>query len=288
MATPDFPISLHLPIIPQLLALPCTLEAKDAFVAWQRLHIPGRLTLFTNTMVESLTFTPWYGPLLAWTPVIVGLLSLIILPSDLTLFRVCNLTLIGVLLWSLIEWTLHRFLFHMDAFMLPSPFLYTIQFLLHGVHHKTPADELRLVFPPLGSLSIGALIAVFLRTIVLPASLLSTPEFAAVFVGGSLGYLGYEIIHYSTHHIHVHKYLEDGGSLQQRLAFLFSTPIRVPFLILQRLHMRHHIAHVIGFGVSSPLWDIVFGTTAWPQNMAAVAAHEAWRAGGGGVAGKSE
>jgi 4-hydroxysphinganine ceramide fatty acyl 2-hydroxylase len=287
MATPDF-ISLHLPIVPQLLALPSTLEAKDAFVTWQRHHIPGRLTLFAIPMLESLTFTPYYGPILAWSPVILTLLILIILPSDLTLTRVLTLLVLGVLLWSLIEYTLHRFLFHMDTFMPPSPILYTIQFLLHGVHHKTPADELRLVFPPLGSLSIGALIAVFLRTIVLPTSLLSTPEFAAVFVGGSLGYLGYEIIHYSTHHIHVHKYLEDGGGLRQRLTFLLWTPVRVPFLFLQRLHMRHHIAHVIGFGVSSPLWDIVFGTTAYPQNMAAVAAHEAWRAGGGGVAGKSE
>ncbi len=288
MATPDFPISLSGPIVPQLLALPSTLEAKDAFIVWQRHHVPGRLTLFASPMLESLTFTPWFGPLLAWSPVIFGLLSLVVFPSDLTLTHILTLLLLGVLLWTVIEYTLHRFLFHMDTFMPPSPIFYTVQFLLHGVHHKTPADELRLVFPPLGSLSIGALIAVFLRTIVLPASLLSTPEFAAVFAGGSLGYVLYEVIHYSTHHIHVHKYLEDGGGLWQRLTFLFSTPIRVSFLFLQRLHMRHHVAHTIGFGVSSPLWDIVFGTTAWPQNMAAVAAVEAWRAGGGGVAGKSE
>jgi 4-hydroxysphinganine ceramide fatty acyl 2-hydroxylase len=287
MATPDFPISLHLPIVPQLIALPSTREAMDAFIAWQRLHIPGRLTLFANPMLESLTFTPWFGPIIAWFPVILTLLFLIVFPSDLLLSRILTLLFLGVLLWTVIEYTLHRFLFHMDSFMPPSPILYTVQFLLHGVHHKTPADELRLVFPPLGSLSIGALIAVFLRTIILPTSLLSTPEFAAVFVGGSLGYVFYEVIHYSTHHIHIHKYLEDGG-LRQRLTFLFSTPIRVSFLFLQRLHMRHHVAHTIGFGVSSPLWDIVFGTTAWPQNMAAVAAVEAWRAGGGGVAGKSE
>lgn len=56
--------------------------------------------------------------------------------------------ILGLFLWTLIEYTLHRWLFHIDARHRSSAFC-TFHFLLHGLHHKVPFDPFRLVFPPL-------------------------------------------------------------------------------------------------------------------------------------------
>jgi sterol desaturase/sphingolipid hydroxylase (fatty acid hydroxylase superfamily) len=65
---------------------------------------------------------------------------------------------------------------------------------------------------------------------------LSGPSFA----GFLTGYLAYDMLHYAEHH------------LSMRWAFL---------KFLKRYHLRHHYKNPDhGFGVSSPVWDVVFGT----------------------------
>jgi 4-hydroxysphinganine ceramide fatty acyl 2-hydroxylase len=62
----------------------------------------------------------------------------------------------------------------------------------------------------------------------------------ASFAGMIVGYLFYDMLHYATHH--------------------FSMK-RGVWLKLKQYHMRHHYADDdTGYGVSSPLWDYVFGT----------------------------
>ena len=62
----------------------------------------------------------------------------------------------------------------------------------------------------------------------------------ALFAGFGSGYLAYDLTHYATHHF----------------------PMRLPGLrFLKRYHMLHHYKTPNQrFGVSSPLWDIVFRT----------------------------
>jgi sterol desaturase/sphingolipid hydroxylase (fatty acid hydroxylase superfamily) len=62
----------------------------------------------------------------------------------------------------------------------------------------------------------------------------------AAFAGFLVGYLFYDMLHYATHH------------------FTMKNGV---WLWLKKYHMRHHYDddHV-GYGVSSPLWDYVFGT----------------------------
>lgn len=47
---------------------------------------------------------------------------------------ICS-TVLGLLLWPLIEYTIHRWLFHLQP---PdnSPLLITLHFGIHGLHHK--------------------------------------------------------------------------------------------------------------------------------------------------------
>lgn len=141
------------------------------------------------------------------------------------------LLILGVFIWSLTEYTLHRFVFH---FIPQSKVGQKIHFMFHGVHHDYPNDSTRLVMPPAVSLPLATLFY-FLFLKVLGSNYL--PPFFAGFI---LGYLAYDLTHYAVHHFSLH------GKIS---------------LYLKQHHMRHHYLNSdTNYGVSSPLWDFVFGT----------------------------
>ena len=130
------------------------------------------------------------------------------------------------------EYWLHRTVFHFEP---DHPLGRRLHFIIHGVHHDHPNDRMRLVMPPSASLPAGRR---------LPAPLprrRSAPRTGCAFSAGFLfGYLVYDMTHYHLHH---HK---PKTRLGKRL---------------REQHMRHHFQdHDTGFGVSSPVWDHVFGT----------------------------
>ncbi len=93
---------------------------------------------------------------------------------------------------------------------------------------------MRLVMPPALSLPLGALF------FGLFALIFGTPAAYPLFAGLLVGYLTYDYTHYYLHH-HTPK-----TQLGKRL---------------REQHMRHHFQdHRYGFGVSSPMWDVVFRT----------------------------
>jgi 4-hydroxysphinganine ceramide fatty acyl 2-hydroxylase len=47
---------------------------------------------------------------------------------------------IGVLSFSLLEYILHRFLFHSEHILPNSKAVRYVHFLLHGIHHMLPVD----------------------------------------------------------------------------------------------------------------------------------------------------
>lgn len=61
-------------------------------------------------------------------------------------WAVCFLT--GNLIWTILEYTMHRFLFHIDDMLPDRNWALLLHFLLHGIHHYLPMDRLRLVMPP--------------------------------------------------------------------------------------------------------------------------------------------
>ncbi|KAL4714689.1 hypothetical protein ACJJTC_012606 [Scirpophaga incertulas] len=111
--------------------------------------------LFQNPLLESLTYTPWYLVPVFWVPVILYLGVTQFLknvfcedrcPEDsLTVVQYCAHLLFGLVTWTVLEYSLHRWVFHLD----PGSSLKMIQihFLIHGLHHKMPFDSLRQVFP---------------------------------------------------------------------------------------------------------------------------------------------
>ncbi len=155
------------------------------------------------------------------------------------------LFIFGLTIWSFTEYILHRFIFHLVP---KSGWGKQIHFMFHGVHHDYPSDSTRLVMPPIVSIPL-ALLFYFLFDNILGSRFL--PPFFAGFI---LGYLAYDLTHYAVHHFSLH------GKIS---------------LYLKQQHMRHHYMDPDNnYGVSSPLWDFVFGTYLKKQQQETVTTAE--------------
>ncbi len=139
--------------------------------------------------------------------------------------------LAGALLWTITEYGLHRFVFHMEF---SGKWGRRLHQIFHGIHHDYPNDPLRLVMPPSVSLPLGLLFFGLCWWI------FGAQRVWPLMAGFGMGYLGYDMTHFAVHRF----------SFRNRF-----------FRALKRNHMRHHfVDRERGFGVSSPLWDHVFGT----------------------------
>jgi sterol desaturase/sphingolipid hydroxylase (fatty acid hydroxylase superfamily) len=144
--------------------------------------------------------------------------------------------LAGLFLWTFAEYTLHRFVFH---FRPRAPWQEKVTFLFHGIHHAQPQCKTRLVMPPVVSVPLAFLF--YAAFYLVFGALLRIPGWIApAFAGFVVGYLFYDLTHYATHHFPMRRGI---------------------WKYLKRFHMQHHYKTPDQrFGVSSPLWDIVFGT----------------------------
>ena len=184
-------------------------------------------------MFES-DFIEWFShihpatPVVFWLPVIGVVLynAFVACSVGAVLLQLIS----GIVLWTLTEYSLHRWVFHYEP---RSSWGKRLHFLMHGVHHDYPRDATRLVMPLAISIPIGIVFYTVFRV------LLPSHHFG-LFAGFALGYLSYDMIHYATHH--------------------FAMTSKVG-RYLKIYHMRHHFndSHS-GYGVSNPLWDIVFRT----------------------------
>lgn len=198
------------------------------------------IRLFKSGFLEFFTHIHPAVIVVIWTPVVVWNLYQpfvdpgIALSADL----VAVAFLIGILVWSFAEYTVHRFIFHFEP-KNPGPTMKRMIYLFHGVHHHQPQCKTRLVMPPLVSvpLAIGFW---FLFKGIIGVALGATAWVHPAFGGFVMGYIGYDLIHYATHHLPM-----DWG----------------PMKTLKRNHMMHHFKTPgLRYGVSSPTWDVVFGT----------------------------
>jgi dihydroceramide fatty acyl 2-hydroxylase len=174
---------------------------------------------------------PWHV-VAVWGPVSLYCLARAALEPSPGLVSLA-LALAGLLFWTLLEYLLHRFLFHFP-FGEDSELQRDLGFLIHGVHHGYPSDLDRLVMPPV----VTALVAVLVG---LPLWLLLAPRAFFPFFGAVVaGYLWYDLTHYALHH----------GKPRTRLGRQ-----------QQRYHLLHHFrTPARRYGVTTPLWDAVFGT----------------------------
>jgi sterol desaturase/sphingolipid hydroxylase (fatty acid hydroxylase superfamily) len=201
-------------------------------------HGDEPVRLFESDFLEFFTHISPVVVLIIWVPVVVYFIvrSALMLPAGASWLQIPVAMLIGVLIWTLTEYVVHRFVFHFHA---KSPELQKIFFMFHGVHHYQPQCKTRLVMPPVVSIPLAAVFYGIFYLLV--DRLFGAPSWVPpLFAGFILGYLVYDMIHYATHHF----------------------PMRAGYLkFLKRYHMQHHFkTPEERFGVSSPLWDKVFGT----------------------------
>ncbi|KOS20418.1 Ceramide very long chain fatty acid hydroxylase SCS7 [Escovopsis weberi] len=192
--------------------------------------------LFGN-FLEPLTKTPWWIIPIIWAPVVAYLAFLA--NEGLGLPLTAAIWLFGFGLWSLLEYVLHRFLFHVDGLLPDNRWGITAHFLLHGIHHYIPMDKYRLVMPP--TLAV-ALISPFwpLAHTIFPNWYVAT----SVFSGALFGYMCYDLTHYFLHHQNLPLWYKD----------------------LKKYHLEHHfLDYELGYGVTSRFWDVIFGTELQPK-----------------------
>ncbi|KAJ7484762.1 oxidoreductase [Mycena latifolia] len=218
-------------------------------------HLPESARLFGPDILEAATRTVWWVVPLFWGPITTYLFlrSLIqfsigplVLPA-FTAHPLLPLALIsqasipktlacfftGNVIWTILEYTLHRFLFHIDEWLPDHPAAILLHFSMHGVHHYLPMDRLRLVMPPVLFISLQA---PFTR---LAHVLFPTAVANGIISGAFAFYILYDLTHYALHHTQLPAYFRE----------------------MKRYHLAHHYKNFeLGFGVTSKIWDIVFNT----------------------------
>lgn len=131
---------------------------------------------------------------------------------------------VGIVGWTLIEYFLHRILFH------HAPVLSVI----HERHHDEPQE---LIGTPVWASTLVGLFAV-----ACPAWAIAGLELGTAAVAGLVtGYLWYVFVHYASHH-----------RQPRSNSYFYRARLR---------HARHHyLSHDSNFGVTTGLWDRIFGT----------------------------
>lgn len=197
-------------------------------------HVPYSARLFGNDFLEMFTKTSWYVVPMLWLPIAAYFFNRAWTNTGGDLVY-CGLSfLLGNFVWTILEYTLHRFLFHIDDVLPDHPVFITLHFLMHGIHHYLPMDKLRLVMPPLLFFVLQYPFTKLFWAI-LPQNLAD-----AAIAGGFTFYVLYDVMHYSLHH---NRFFWDH------------------LKTMKKYHMAHHYKNYeSGFGVTSKIWDYVFGT----------------------------
>jgi sterol desaturase/sphingolipid hydroxylase (fatty acid hydroxylase superfamily) len=195
------------------------------------------IRIFKNSILESFTHVHPIIPLILWVPVILFLFYRGGTFKEVDSLEFAVLFLAGILLWTITEYVLHRFVFHWDAKTKAGKYFV---FLFHGLHHDDPQDPTRLVMPPVPAIIIVSLLWILFKA-VFPSKYIEV--LMAYFL---IGYLCYDYIHYATHH------------------FPMTSKIG---RYLRKYHLQHHYAGERSkYGVSSPLWDYILNTVVGPKD----------------------
>ena len=146
--------------------------------------------------------------------------------------RILLLLVTGFLSWGLVEYALHRFIFHYAA---RSESGLKLVYAAHLSHHEDPGATDHLFTSLRMSVPIAAVYCLL-------AWAVAGSWRAAVylFIGLVAGYFCYEWLHFQAHH---------------------GRPRLRPLRYLRKYHLlHHHRTPGLRFGVTSPLFDLAFGT----------------------------
>ncbi len=183
--------------------------------------------LFENPILESLSHVHPITPFLVFIPIT---LFLIAMSWKMSMLAIILLLISGLVFWTLFEYLLHRFVFHYKP---KTSWGKRFHYFTHGIHHDYPKDSTRLVMPLGVSIPLAGVLYI-------PFYLFAGQWGHVFFAGFLFGYMCYDGMHFAVHH------LQCNGRIGR---------------FMQAYHMKHHFHDDHnGFGVSSPLWDMIFST----------------------------
>jgi sterol desaturase/sphingolipid hydroxylase (fatty acid hydroxylase superfamily) len=184
--------------------------------AWHRVG-QTILSLFSFKMTPFTFFLDFY----VYPVVILFCLSLALYYTSL--LHVIVLTGVGLVIWTFAEYLLHRFVLHHWPYFVD----------MHQAHHDETQDMI-------GSPTIFSLLFFYVVVYVPLWLSLGTGFALPLFAGFIAGYLAFDAVHYSVHHIQG----------QNRLLRSW-----------KKIHAIHHHGDADkNYGVLTDFWDRVFGT----------------------------
>lgn len=197
---------------------------------FEKVHNKGQAQIFSNRYLELLTKTHPVIIFGMYLPLIGYMLYYSRTALHYSWLKMGLIYIAAVFAWTLFEYLAHRFIFHWVS---EHPLAKKITYTMHGNHHEYPRDRQRLFMPPVPSVIISSFLFAVFYLLMQHAAWVFFPGFIS-------GYLAYGSMHYAIH------------------------AWAPPFKWLKPLWRNHHLHHYkneeLGFGVSSTLWDRVFGT----------------------------
>lgn len=197
---------------------------------FEKIKNKGQARLFESKYLEMLTKT---HPLIIWglyLPIISYMLYHSYQVLDFSIGIIALVFFGAIFFWSFFEYVMHRFMFH---FASDNPKVRRVVYVMHGNHHEYPRDKQRLFMPPVPSL--------ILASVIFAGQYLFLRQYTFIFFPGFiLGYLIYGSMHYAIH--------------------AWNPPFKFMKPVWRNHHLHHYKSDEKGFGVSSSLWDGVFGT----------------------------
>lgn len=197
-------------------------------------------TLFNQSLLEALTRTHIAFPLVLFyssAAILMGVsfyYGLVSPASNTWMF------LAGVWFFTLIEYIVHRFAYHADT---ENATKTRLKYMFHGLHHDHPRDKRRLAMPPLASAVVVGIFFGIYRLLL--------GDYGIPFTAGTLfGYASYLCVHYSVH--------------------VFRPPNNLLRNLWVHHAIHHHIDDEVAYGVSSPFWDVIFGTMPGKEHYSGV------------------
>ena len=230
----------------------------DRYVDWI-LSFPVKgstVKMFDAELLETLTRSPWWAVLALWIPVLVGLAAYLwAVEKPSVTHELLPWAAAGYVTWLLAEYCVHRHLFHMKTASYTGNI---VHHLVHGHHHITPLDTDRLTFPPVPAAAVAY--AVFRPAV----ALFGRPAGLCFWGGFVAGYVAYDMTHFLMHY-------PGGGDASTRKSVHAKVVHRTLVALqstafMRRMKRRHNVHHYqdpsVNFGISNPLFDVIFRTGA--------------------------
>src|SRR5213594_1175715 len=121
---------------------------QERTLARQPLYVSNKnetFRMFESDFMEFFSRVHPATPLILYLPVVGYMLYVSLGRQKLSFLVVAGFFLLGILLWTLLEYLIHRYVFHYEP---KTRIGKRLHYIIHGVHHDYPNDARRLVMPP--------------------------------------------------------------------------------------------------------------------------------------------